>query len=994
MKDSLLRWIGDADALRHMERLGVREVPLVLSYQLPRKDDLFISLVGELFDRMREDYDQPNDWARLGNALGQYATADSEELKALGISRSESALFSAAAFYFGGFPASSCLTMRTLGYIEGPIHVACYELLARLPVRSKFGYIEQLRLALLTGGLNYIAKMEEEVAGLTATALHDGPDRWIPLRLLQSLLGRFRRTNIRAILPEGGADYWKPLISSLLHQGTWDFFPSQIDAIQRGLLTKSETFSLQMPTGAGKTALCETLLFYHLSKNPEEAAVLLVPYRSLASELRTTLVRRLSKMGISSRCAYGGTVPTGDEVHAFDETRMLVATPESLSGILSANTTFAKRITLVICDEGHLLDAPTRGIGFELLLSRMKIRDTGTQRFVFVSAIVPNIEEINLWLGGTENTVVRSDYRPAIAEFSVLRQVSKGSSSALDLEMHPHEEDPIRYRIEKFLCREDFQWQNPATGRTNTYSFSSVKTRAIAAARKALPMGSAVVFSANKGGNQGAIGLAEELLGQMEQSLPLPNPLSYAKSYAINLVADYLMKEYGENWVGTRALRAGAVLHHGDIPQETREVLERLLREGEVALGICTNTLAEGVNLPIRTLVLYSVQRLLAKGARENLLTRDIKNLVGRAGRAGSTTKGLVICTNEDQWPLVAAVANQAAGEPVVGALRSLIDGVYRQLAVKNISLTNEILEASPIFHSLIDGIDSTLIDLAASEIGEDELLRMASELADQTFASRQTNDASKKLLRDVFELRAHRIVAVRSAGRLEWIRETGTRARMLDLVETGLLPMRSRWDDVLDPLDPSLVNPILEWAWTHRELQKTVREVYRLDPEDDFETLRDPFFAAVWRWLSGADFIQVAEAAGLSVDKMLGVHSRVLTFELQTIVEQAVALLEKLLQAYGQAIAPVVAQFPEHLRFGVKTAAGCILAAGGIRHRRAYVELGNVPIPQELVMDRSKVFSFVNLTINSDLGGWQNKLGVLVFENTRHDLRVALKQE
>jgi helicase len=84
--------------------------------------------------------------------------------------------------------------------------------------------------------------------------------------------------------------------------------------------------------------------------------------------------------------------------------------------------------------------------------------------------------------------------------------------------MHPHEAVPIRYRIERFLRREDFRWSNPATGGTNAHVFSSVKTRAIAAAGKALPMRAAVVFAANKRGNQGAMGLAEELLLQIEKA--------------------------------------------------------------------------------------------------------------------------------------------------------------------------------------------------------------------------------------------------------------------------------------------------------------------------------------------------------------------------------------------------------------------------------------------------------------------------------------------
>lgn len=989
MNPSLLKWIGDADALRHMDRFGVLEVPLRLGYQRMRKDDLYISLVGELFDRMRDGQAAPNDWALLGNALAQYAAADRAiEIRSVGVSQSEAAIFSAAAFYFGGFPASACVIARNLlGSAHPEIERACIDLLAR-PLDVGSQTIRDIKTALIAGEMGAIDAIEAETSEAAKAALMVGPDDWIPKRLLQNLLTRFGTTNLRAILPEGRSPFWTQLIASLVGRGTWDFFPSQITAIERGLLTRGDTFSLQMPTGAGKTTLCETLLFYHLRTRPDDAAVLLVPYRSLASELRGSLVRHLNQMGISARCAYGGTVPSGDEVRAFDETRALIATPETLSGLLSANPSFAKRISLVICDEGHLLDAPSRGIGLELLLARMKVRQTGVQRYVFVSAIVPNIEEINQWLGGTDDSVVRSTYRPAIAEFAVLRPVGRGANRPRDLEIHPHEAEPVRYRIERFLRREDFQWYNAATNRTNTYGFNSFSVLAIAAARKALPMGAAVVFSANKRGDQGAIGLAQQLLRQSEVDLPLPKPIEYGNAAAIAPAVEYLEREYGETWVGTQTLRVGAILHHGDIPQETREVLEKLLRRREVALGICTSTLAEGVNLPIRTLVLYSVIRVGAGGARTDLLTRDIKNLVGRAGRAGSTTKGLVICTNPDQWPLVAAVAQQEAGEPVVGALRSLIEGVRLELALQNVALTNETLENRSAVHTLIDGVDATLVDLAASEIGEAELLQLAINLADQTFASQQTDDASKQLLRDVFSLRTQRVSALRSSGRLVWIKETGARARMVQVAETGLLPRRPRWDDVVAPDDPTFVDPLLEWAWTQTELQEAAREAYRIPADADVNSLRGSFISVVKLWLSGATFIQIAQRATLPVDDLLGVHAKLITFALQTMIEQALALLEKLLQERGQVISPEALRFSEHLRFGVPTVAGCTLAAGGITHRRAFVEIGKVLGPLGVrTDDKAQVFDVAQRSLEEHRDQWRTHLGSLVFRRTLQDL-------
>ena len=995
MSPTLLKWIGDADSLRHMDRFKVRDIPLDLGYQRTRKDDLYIALVGELFDRMRDGEASPTDWAHLGNAIAQYAAPDrTQELLSIGISRTEATLYASGAFYFGGFPASAYLTAKNL--IGAPLpeaERACAELLAR-PLEINSRVIRSIKAALIRGDLEALGRFEEQAADAATAALEIGPDDWIPKRLLQSLLNRFSTTNLRAVLPNGGTPFWTQFVASMVGRGTWDFFPSQVAAIERGLLARTETFSLQMPTGAGKTTLCETLLFHHLRTRPNDAAVLLVPYRSLASELRGSLVKHLNEMDISARCAYGGTVPSGEEVRNFDNTRALVATPETLSGILSANTQFAARISLVICDEGHLLDAPSRGVGLELLLARMKIRQAQPQRYVFVSAIVPNIEEINQWLGGTDETVIRSTYRPAIAEFAVLRPVGQGANRSWDLEMHPHEAEPFRYRIDQFIRREDFQFLNEQTGNRNTYSFNSYSCRAIAAARKALPMGAVVVFAANKRGDQGAIGLAEQLLRQTTQELTLPNPADFADDNFLVPAIEYLNNEYGADWVGTQSLRAGVVLHHGDIPQETREVLEQLLRQGAVSFGICTSTLAEGVNLPIRTLVLYSVQRVGAGGARENLLTRDIKNLVGRAGRAGSTTKGLVICVNPDQWHMVAAVAQQAAGEPVVGALRSLVENVRRQLAANDIELTNELLENSSVVHSLIDGVDATLIDLAAIEIGEEELIRMATEIADQTFAARQTDEASKQVLRSVFRLRAQRIIQLQNAGRTGWLRETGTRLRMLPLVENGLLLSRARWDDIASPEDPTFIDPLLKWAWGLSDIQEAAREAFRVPDQIDVNTVRDSFDLVVKIWISGEPFAQIAQKAAFSVDDLLGVYTKVISFSLQTIVEQGLAILEKLLNEAGHSVAPTVLRFSEHFRFGVPTVTGCILASGGVTHRKAFVEIGKALEPSGMrVDDRDQVFDAAQNLMEVQRDQWRENLGTLVFERTLRDLSAVTRR-
>lgn len=990
MTESLNRWIGSADAIRHMEHFRIGQIPARIAYVRDRVDDYYTSLVGDLFDKMRENQPESPEWARLGNAFAQFAEDTTGVLTRSAINRSEAALYAAASFYSGGFPASAYLSILRMQPIPeaGPAR-ACYDLLARpaVPISQD---VQTLLNALREGNQQLVTDMTARVREQARAAMTAGPDEWVVARLYEQLMRRFANVNLRAVLPERPAGFWDGLVDSLITRrpSTWEFFPSQIQAIRGNLLADGVGFTLQMPTGSGKTTLCETLLFDHLQRHPTDAAVLLVPYRSLASELRNSLVRRMNRLGVSSRCAYGGTVPTGDEVRDLNETRLMVATPEALSGLLSADHEFLRRISLVICDEGHLLGARgSRGIGLELLLARLKGRDIGAPRFVFISAIVPNVEEINAWLGGNANSIIRSDYRPALAEFGVLRE-RRGDSAIVNLEVHPHLPEAVRFTVASFLSKTDFRYLNPASGRNKTLQFTSIKRRAVAAARKALPMGTAVVFAANKRGDQGAVGIAEELLEQLSCPLGLPEPSGFANAERLAVAVDYLRREFGDQWIGTRALAAAAVLHHGDIPQETREILEELLRAAQVRFAICTSTLAEGVNLPIRTLVLYSVLRRLSDGALNPLLSRDIKNLVGRAGRAGATTKGLVICANPEQWHAVEQVALEQPGENLVSALRELLDRLQRFLAARNIVLTNKNLEDTPALHPLIDGIDSTLIDLASEEITEERLVRLAVELADQTFAAQNAKPLSQAVLRTVFQLRATSVANTQTAGRLDWIRETGARMRMIETVETDLLNRFTAWETLDSPTDELFVNVILQWAWDHGNLADDIRKAYRLDAKAEIASMRDSFFGIVRRWLMGDTFAQIAAISAIAVDDTLAIYSGAISYGLQTIIEQGISLLSKVLENQGRLLAESVRFFPEHLRFGAPTVGACVLTKSGIRHRRAAILLGETEqVNRTVAAPRAILFNAVRQLLEADEVGWRDRLGTLMYENTVSDV-------
>ena len=78
----------------------------------------------------------------------------------------------------------------------------------------------------------------------------------------------------------------------------------------------------------------------------------------------------------------------------------------------------------------------------------------------------------------------------------------------------------------------------------------------------------------------------------------------YSAQNHLDNLEEYFTIVFGKDYLLTKCSRFGLLFHHGDFPQNVREIIEDSLREGNVRLVICTNTITEGVNLPIRTIII------------------------------------------------------------------------------------------------------------------------------------------------------------------------------------------------------------------------------------------------------------------------------------------------------------------------------------------------------------------------------------------------------
>jgi POLQ-like helicase len=120
--------------------------------------------------------------------------------------------------------------------------------------------------------------------------------------------------------------------------------------------------------------------------------------------------------------------------------------------------------------------------------------------------------------------------------------------------------------------------------------------------------------------------------------LALTPPAAYSNPEELSRLRNLVEEHFGGNSSLFTAAGLGVFVHHGNTPHGLRLAIEHAMQRGYIRFIACTSTLAQGVNLPIRYLIVAGVQQ-----SNERVKVRDFQNLIGRAGRAGMHTEGLVI---------------------------------------------------------------------------------------------------------------------------------------------------------------------------------------------------------------------------------------------------------------------------------------------------------------------------------------------------------------
>ena len=623
--------------------------------------------------------------------------------------------------------------------------------------------------------------------------------------------------------------------------------PSQEDAISKGLLDYTRSFSLKMPTSAGKTFLTELLVFQELKNNPDAKILYLAPLRSLSRELKERYGRLSYEFNFDFRAAYGGCTTSAEE-ETIENAKLLIATPETFTTLEDTIDDLTEGYTLVVCDEGQLLEDRSRGVNYELLLTRLKRNEH--VRFLFISAIIPNISDINRWLGGAVGEVGNSTYRPCKIRFALAME----ADGHIVVQYANDAIDDWSVKVNDFL--NDRQAKQVGT---------TQRSLSCALSLKAMEAGPVMLYCSMKDGPRGCVKHAEELLNMLGESV-FKNPFSFVQDVDwLSKVAEYCAYQFGDDYRLTQCVKKGFAYHHGQMPQDIRELIETAIAKKSLQLVVCTKTLSEGINMPIKTAVLANITNPTDGTFKNTLELRDLKNIVGRVGRAGKESYGLILLpikgkNTEPLERVIRVIKNEANVERANGALYYIVQQIRNNGLVTDEDI-NAFLESEGVAEQIdtlinLNKDDTELIDINLDNIIEDSL---AYYLGDKE---------TKKEVKKIFTIRYEHLRNTLSNDEYDKYLHIGLTLADYEVLKRLFADKTTDDFEIHGPVDVSWIHLMIETVYALESVKHDLTYVSKSKPLFGIHkdlTLAERILTC---WICGKQYVEIAAECGCSIEQ------------------------------------------------------------------------------------------------------------------------------
>jgi len=435
-------------------------------------------------------------------------------------------------------------------------------------------------------------------------------------------------------------EYWGMPPSAkraLESKGVRSLYPWQVECLSMpGVLDEGENLLYSAPTSGGKSLVADILMTRRLAARPGTMCMCVLPFVALCDERANSLERLFAGTETRVRRIYGnrgGALPTDAKKNSI-----LVVTPERANQIASRllEENRFQELSVVVVDELHMIQDGDRGATMELFITKLLYssgvwrrkenvetnvygsqmthsvgRTSGNSRnqsvlqIIGMSASIPNLTSLAQWLFAQ---LYVTNFRPIELELSVkvghelLDASTKQVKRAL---MNATKDADVAHLAE--LCHETID----QCGSVLVFCGTKARCKSVADQLRRMLRNVFITQRENNTNDSGAS--HEESIAEFMATLGGSNTLA----------------PYFED---------GVAFHHSGLASDEREMVEESFRRGIVRVLCCTTSLATGVNLPARRVII----RDLTKGMVD-LTARDIQQMTGRAGRAGLDTSGSAV---------------------------------------------------------------------------------------------------------------------------------------------------------------------------------------------------------------------------------------------------------------------------------------------------------------------------------------------------------------
>ncbi len=408
--------------------------------------------------------------------------------------------------------------------------------------------------------------------------------------------------------------------------GIQELYPPQAECM--GDVLSGKNCVLAFPTASGKSLLAYLAIIKRVIQEGGKA-LYIVPLRALATE-KVEELQAFSHLGLKVAVSMGDYDRPDPNLKNYD---VIVATSEKADSLLRQNVDWLHDLNLMIADEIHLINDRDRGSTLEVTLSKLKQVNPEAQ-IVALSATIRNSDTIAEWLDAEH---YKSQWRPV--------ELSEG----VYFKNRIHFDDGNYIRI-------------PGDSPVSALCLQTIKEK-----------GQCLVFVSTRKSTEST---CEVLAGSVR------NLLTESECEELGAIASEI-QDRATTSVGKKLatlVSSGTAFHNAGLNNYQRRLVEKAFKARLIKMIVATPTLAAGINLPARRVIIRDWKRYdPLHGFNAPIQVMEIKQMCGRAGRPGFDDIGEAILVARRKAEVNALINEYIFGESEVVLSRMAMEPSLRK---------------------------------------------------------------------------------------------------------------------------------------------------------------------------------------------------------------------------------------------------------------------------------------------------------------------------